>query len=95
MRPPAPPAGAPGGDAPGGPDLSALLGQADPRLLRRLLPLLGELRDEGADRRARLLYALRPFLKERRREKIDQALQTARILHLGRKILEALGERDV
>ena len=76
----------------GGPDLSALLGQLDPALLSRFLPLLGELSAPQHSEQAQLLYALRPFLRESRRAKIDQALQVARILHLGRKFLGTLGD---
>ena len=76
----------------GGPDLSSLLGQLDPSLLSRFLPLLGELNAPQHSERAQLLYALRPFLRESRRDKIDQALQVARILHLGRKFLGTLGD---
>ena len=79
----------------GGPDLSALLGQIDPALLSRLLPLLGELGSPQQNERTQLLYALRPFLRESRRDKIDQALQIARILHLGRKFLGTLGDHHV
>lgn len=64
----------------------------DPALLQKVLPLLTELNDNRADERAQLLYALRPFLKESRRDKVDQALRAARILHLGKRFLGRLGE---
>ena len=35
----------------------------------------------------RLLYALRPYLKEERQEKIERALQLARLFQIGRKFL--------
>ena len=76
----------------GGDALSALAGGLDPKLLTRLLPLVQEL-GGGRDSNARqLLYALRPFLKESRRDKVDQALRAARILSLGKRFLGRLGE---
>ena len=44
--------------------LGDLLGNLDPNMISRLLPLVGELTSEnGNDERWQLLYALRPFLK--------------------------------
>ncbi len=51
----------------------------------KLLPLVQEMgRDSNA---RRLLYALRPYLKEERQEKIERALQLARLFQIGRKFL--------
>lgn len=74
-----------------GPDvltgLSGLTGGMDPKLLLRLLPLIQEL-GSGQDSNARqLLYALRPYLKTERQEKVERALQLARLFHLGKKFL--------
>lgn len=90
--PPPPPGG-----AAGGPDsfsgLGDLLGQVDPKLLQRLLPLVGELAgDGGSDERMQLLYALRPFLKPERRDKVEKAAKTARLIHVGKKLLAGLGD---
>ena len=75
------------------PDLSGLLGQIDPGLLSKLLPLLQEWNSGGGSgEREQLLYALRPFLKESRQAKIDRALQIARLLHIGKKFLGTFGE---
>lgn len=80
----APPA-SPGG---GGDLLSSLLGGGgglDPGLLSRLVPLIQEL---GGDSNARnLLYALRPYLRQDRQEKVERALQLARLFRLGKKFL--------
>lgn len=74
----------PGG---GGDFLSSLTGGMDPKLLTKLLPLIQEL-GGGRDSNARnLLYALRPYLKSDRQEKIERALQLARLFHLGKKFL--------
>ena len=91
--PPAPPPqSAPQAAPPPAGDPSSLLGQIDPKMISRLLPLLGELNSPQNSQRAQLLYALRPFLKEERRDKIDKALQVAHIIHLGKKFLGTLGE---
>lgn len=69
----------------GGDLLSSLAGGLDPGLLSRLLPLIQEL---GGDSNARnLLYALRPYLRSDRQEKVERALQLARLFHLGKKFL--------
>ena len=76
--------------------LGDLLGQVDPQMLRRLLPLVGELKGGGEqDQRLQLLTALRPFLKPERQEKVGRAVRAARLIHLGKKLLTAMGENDV
>ena len=76
--------------------LSDLLGNIDPGVIQRFLPLLGELRGgEEQDRRLQLLNALRPFLKPERQEKVERAVKAARLLHLGKKLLSAMGEPHV
>lgn len=65
--------------------LSGLANSVDPKLIMKLLPLIQEL---GQDSNARqLLYALRPYLKTERQEKIERALQLAKLFHLGKKFL--------
>ena len=91
---------APGGEAApppqGGVNLSGLgdlLGGIDPKLLQRLLPLAGELAGGGGDdERMQLLYALRPFLKPERRDKVERAARTARLIRVGKKLLADLGD---
>ena len=75
--------------------LGSLLGQVDPKLLEELLPLAGELAGGGNDERMQLLYALRPFLKPERRDKVERAARTARLIHVGKKLLQSLGEQHV
>ena len=72
--------------------IGSLLGSLDPSLIGKFLPLLSEMNSPGNEQRQQFLYALRPFLKESRRDKVDKALQVARILHLGKKFLGTLGE---
>ena len=93
--PPPAPAQSAAPAASGGPaGLGDLLGNADPGLIARLLPLVGELTG-GNDQRMALLYALKPFLKPERRDKVDQAARAARLLHVGKKLLATLGESHV
>ena len=71
----------------GGDPLSALAGGLDPQLLLRFLPLIQELGGARDSNARQLLYALRPYLKPERQEKVERALQLARLFHLGRKFL--------
>ena len=59
----------------------------DPRLLTRLLPLVQELGGQRDSNARQLLYALRPYLKEEKQDKVERALQLARLFHLGKKFL--------
>lgn len=70
-------------------------GGFDPGMLAKLMPLMGELTGGEADERVQLLYALRPFLRPERQEKVDRAVQAAKLLRVGRKLLKTMGEQDV
>ena len=59
----------------------------DPKLLLKLMPLIQELGGQGDSNARQLLYALRPYLKPERQEKVERALQLARLFHLGKKFL--------
>ena len=84
-RPPAPP-------PQGGADLlSSLAGGVDPTLLMKLMPLIQELGSQNDSNARQLLYALRPYLKPERQEKVERALQLARLFHLGKKFLAEWG----
>lgn len=67
--------------------LSSLTGGMDPKLMMKLLPLIQELGGQQDSNARQLLYALRPYLKPERQEKIERALQLARLFHLGKKFL--------
>ena len=69
----------------GGDPLSALAGGLDPQLLVRFLPLLRELGGQQDSNARQLLYALRPYLKPERQEKVERALQLARLFRIGKK----------
>ena len=71
----------------GGDLLSSLAGGMDPKLMSRLLPLLQELGGQRDSNARNLLYALRPYLRSDRQEKVERALQLARLFHLGKKFL--------
>ena len=46
------------------------------------------------DRSTALLNALRPFLREERRARLDKAIQIARVSRMIRAALEALGKKE-
>lgn len=91
--PPPPQAPQPPAPSPGGGDLlSSLTGGLDTQLLLRLLPLIQELGGQQDSNARQLLYALRPYLRPERQEKIERALQLARLFHIGKKFLAEWGE---
>ena len=67
--------------------LSSLAGGLDPKFLSRLLPLIQELGGQRDSNARNLLYALRPYLRAERQDKVERALQLARLFHLGKKFL--------
>lgn len=81
---PAPPPPSPQGT---GDPLSSLTGGLDPALLLKLMPLIQELGGQRDSNARQLLYALRPYLKAERQDKIERALQLARLFHVGKKFL--------
>lgn len=80
-------------DTPQPPDLSALLGQLDPRMLQAGMEIIRQVQSTE-DRNAALLNALRPFLKEERRGRLDRALQIARMTKLVRAAIGAFGGKE-
>ena len=88
--PPPPPPPVQQAASPGGNPLAALSGLTggmDAAMLTKLLPLIQELGSQNDSNARQLLYALRPYLKPDRQEKIERALQLARLFHLGKKFL--------
>ena len=77
------------------PDLGSLLGQIDPEMIQRFLPLIRELTGSQNNERMQLLYALRPFLRPERRDKVEQAARAARLIHVGKKLLGTMGDGHV
>ncbi len=78
----------------GGDLLSQLTSGLDPALLMRLLPVVQQLNRPESSDAAQLLYALRPFLRPERRDKVERAAQLARLFHLARVFFTKEG-RDV
>ena len=64
-----------------GPGFLSGLGDLDPKAIASLLPVLRELGE------AQLLFALRPYLKPERQDKVERALQLARLFRVGKKFL--------
>ncbi len=77
--------------SPGG-GIGDLFSQIDPKMIERMLPLLGELNSSSSDERMQLLYALRPFLRPERRDKVERAAKAAKLIHIGKKFLTSMGE---
>ena len=73
-------------------NLGDIFSQIDPKLIERLLPLVGELSRGENDERLQLLYALRPFLKPERRDKVERAVKAAKLIRIGKKFLTSMGE---
>ena len=84
---PPPPPPQPQPPAGGGDPLSGLLGGMDPKLLTRLLPLIQELNRDSDSNARQLLTALRPYLRPERQDRVERALQLARLIHLGKQFL--------
>lgn len=66
--------------------LSSLAGGIDLTSIGKILPLIQELGNGDSNAR-RLLLALRPYLKTERQEKVERALQLARLFHIGKRFL--------
>ena len=62
-------------------------GGIDPELLKRLGPMMAQLNRPESGEAAAFLQALRPFLSEKRRAKVERAAQLARLIHLGKTFL--------
>lgn len=86
QQPPSPPAAPPAALPP--------LGGLDPQVLARFLPLLQEY-SRSNSQTMQLLYALRPFLKESKQDKVERAARLARLIHLGKKFLTDWGDGHV
>ena len=76
-----------------GSDLSAMLGQIDPNMIALGMDIIRQVQSTE-DRNAALLNALRPFLREERRARLDRALEIARMTKMIRAVLGALGGKE-
>lgn len=64
----------------------APLGGIDPQAIARYLPLLQELTHDTSQT-TQLLYALRPFLKDGKQNKVERAARLARLITIGKRFL--------
>lgn len=78
----------PAEDAP--PDLSQLMGNLDPKMVQLGMRLMREYQQDDRQNTA-LLQALRPYLREERRGRLDKAVQIAKMSRLLRVALGSLG----
>ena len=85
--------GGEGGDSP-----LSLLGSLDPKLIQSALTLFSEY-SASDDRKVALLSALKPFLREERRSKVDRAIQIAKLSRVIRVAFQLFrkegGQEDV
>ena len=65
---------------------SSPLGGLDPQTIARYLPLLQEL-TRDTSQTTQLLYALRPFLKDGKQDKVERAARLARLITIGKRFL--------
>ena len=72
-------------------EMSLGLNQVDPRLLQLGGRILKEYQ-RGEDKNTALLLALKPFLRQERYAKVDQAIQLARLARVVRVALESMGQ---
>lgn len=82
-------------ESPAAGDLFSALGNLDPRLIQMGMRLLSEYNSTD-DRKAALLTALQPFVREERYAKVDKAIQIAKLAHVIRVALDVFrkGEGD-
>ena len=74
------------------PDLSAMLGGLDPALLRVGTELLQSTQGQN-QRTAALAQALKPFLREERRDRLDRAVRIAGAVRLATAALKMAREK--
>ena len=67
--------------------LSQFTGNFDPALLSRLLPVLLQANRSESVQTQAFLAALKPFLREERRAKVDRAAQLAKMIRLAKVFL--------
>ena len=65
----------------------ARVNMVTPALLSRLLPVLSQMNRNESSETSALLYALQPFLRDKRRDKVARAAQLAKLIHLAKVFL--------
>lgn len=72
-------------------DLFSALGEIDPRMIQMGMRVLREYQS-GDDKKTALLNALRPFVREERWEKLDRAIQIAKLSRVIRVLFDTMGK---
>ena len=75
------------------PDLSQIMGSLDPKMVQLGMRLMREYQQDDSQNTA-LLQALRPYLREERRGRLDKAVQIAKMSRLLRVALGSLGKGE-
>lgn len=75
------------------PNLSQLMGSLDPKMVQLGMRLMREYQQDDSQNTA-LLQALRPYLREERRGRLDKAVQIAKMSRLLRVALGSLGKGE-
>lgn len=75
------------------PDLSQIMGSLDPKMVQLGMRLMKEYQQDDRQNTA-LLQALRPYLREERRGRLDKAVQIAKMSRLLRVALGSLGKGE-
>ena len=71
---------------PAAPAPPAPMSSIDPQLIAKFLPLIQEFSRDNSQT-TQLLYALRPFLKDGKQEKVERAAKLARLICIGKRFL--------
>ena len=80
------PQSAPASPPPAAPAPPAPMSSIDPQLIAKFLPLIQEFSRDNSQT-TQLLYALRPFLKDGKQEKVERAAKLARLICIGKRFL--------
>ena len=66
----------------------------DAQMLQRFMPILREMQSANNSDSAQFLRALRPYLRAEKQEKVEKAVQIARLIRIGRTFFRSLEEND-
>lgn len=78
----------------GGDEAGQSLKEADPGIMKKISGIMSADNGKSANER-RLLEAMRPYLSQKRRDKMDKALKIARLASLAALAEESGGDGDV
>ena len=66
----------------------------DAQMLQRFMPILREMQSANNSDSAQFLRALRPYLRAEKQEKVEKAVQIARLIRIGKTFFRSLEEND-